>query len=104
MHAFDGKARYAVEAAQRHGYYFSVPPSVVRSTSTQLHSVVKLLPPERLLLESDALALAPQPRERNEPANILVACQFIAQLRGVSFKEMARLTTDNARRLFTNLK
>ncbi|MFQ5989344.1 MAG: TatD family hydrolase, partial [Candidatus Methylomirabilales bacterium] len=58
------------------------------------------LPLDRLLLESDSPVLGPDPTARNEPKNVMVACQAIASAKGVSVEEVARLTSDNARRLF----
>ncbi|MFQ5959939.1 MAG: TatD family hydrolase, partial [Candidatus Methylomirabilales bacterium] len=42
----------------------------------------------------------PDPTARNEPKNVMVSCQAIASAKGVSVEEVARLTSDNARRLF----
>lgn len=60
------------------------------------------LPLDRLLLGSDAPALAPERGARNEPANITHACRVVAELRGISEEQVARQTTENARRLFPN--
>jgi TatD DNase family protein len=79
-------------------YYFSIPPSVVRSPQKQ--KLVRALPLDRLLLETDSPVLGPDPTQRNEPRNILEACRAIAGLKGVSMEEVARATTANARALF----
>jgi TatD DNase family protein len=97
LHAFDGKAAAALDGAEA-GYYFSIPPSVVRSPQKQ--KLVRQLPLDSLLLETDSPVLGPDPTTRNEPANILVACRAVADLKGVPPETVAQVTTDNARRLF----
>ncbi len=98
MHAFDGKASYAVRAAEQHGYLFSVPPSVVRSPQKQ--KLVRRLPLEALALESDSPVLGPERGIRNEPANLTHALRCIADLTGISEDQVREVTTSNARRLF----
>ncbi len=100
LHAFDGrvsKARPAVEA----GYFFSVPPSVVRSTQKQ--KLVERLPLSCLLLETDSPVLGADPLARNEPAEVVVSLRAIADIKGVPVPEVARVTTENACRLFGDL-
>ncbi|MBW8005652.1 MAG: TatD family deoxyribonuclease [candidate division NC10 bacterium] len=97
MHAFDGKASSALEGIDA-GYYFSIPPSVIRSQQKQ--KLLRHLPLDRLLLESDSPVLGPDPAARNEPKNILVSCQAIASAKGMSIEEVARVTTESATRLF----
>lgn len=97
MHAFDGKASTALEGV-RAGYFFSIPPSVVRSAQKQ--KLVRQVPLECLLLETDSPVLGPDPAVRNEPQNVRIACQAVAALKGLSPEEVARVTTENARGLF----
>ena len=97
LHAFDGKASAALEGIEA-GYYVSIPPSVVRSRQKQ--KLLEHLPLDRLILETDSPVLGPDPAARNEPRNVLVSCQAIAAAKGVSIEEVARVTTENARRLF----
>jgi TatD DNase family protein len=97
LHAFDGKASSAQEGVAA-GYFFSIPPSVVRSPQKQ--KLVRALPLDRLLLETDSPVLGPDPAGRNEPRNTAVACRAIAQLKDVPPEEVARVTTANARALF----
>jgi TatD DNase family protein len=97
MHAFDGKVSAAMAGIEA-GYYFSVPPSIVRSPQKQ--KLVRHLPLERLLLESDSPVLGPEREQRNEPCNVWLACEHIATIKGVSAEEVAHITTTNARTLF----
>jgi hypothetical protein len=79
LHAFDGSVKVAKKAMAA-GYFFSVPPSTCRSPGFQ--NLVKAVPLELLLLESDAPALSPVIGERNEPANITISCAEIARIKG----------------------
>jgi len=100
LHAFDGKASTALEGIEA-GFFFSIPPSVVRSPQKQ--KLVRRLPLDRLLIEADAPVLGPRPDERNEPANARLACEAIAALKGCSPAQVAEVTTANALRLFPRL-
>ncbi len=97
LHAFDARpatTRRGLEA----GFYFSIPPSIVRSP--QKRKLAALVPLDRLLLETDSPVLGPDRERRNEPANLLVVLDELAAIKGVSREEIARATTGNARRLF----
>ena len=61
------------------GTFFSVPPSIVRSRQKQ--KLVKQLPLDCLLLETDSPVLGPEPRERNLPENVLISLQEIARIK-----------------------
>jgi TatD DNase family protein len=97
LHAFDGKASKALPAVEA-GYFFSVPPSVVRSPQKQ--KLVRQLPLSCLLLETDSPVLGPEPTERNEPRNVLVSLRAIAEIHGVAEQAVAEAAAENARRLF----
>ena len=101
LHAFDGKASHAVRAADA-GYLFSVPPSVVRSQQKQ--KLVRRLPLDCLALESDSPVLGPDPHERNEPANLALARDFVAAAHGVSSQRVEEVTSATALRLFPKLR
>jgi len=97
MHAFDGAAKHAARGAEA-GFYFSVPPSLVRSPQKQ--KMVKRLPLSALLLETDSPVLAPEKGARNEPVNATLAASAVAELKGITVEEVAQATTENAHRVF----
>jgi len=97
LHAFDGKystAQPAIEA----GYYFSVPPSIVRSRQKQ--KLVKSLPLSCLLVETDSPVLGALPDQRNEPQYILFAINAIAEIKGVLPDEIADRALENTLKLY----
>lgn len=100
MHAFDGRASAATLGVEA-GYFFSIPPSIVRSQQKQ--KLVRHLPLDSILLETDSPVLAPEPRERNEPANLCISLGAVAELKGLSEEETAEAVVRNQRRLFGEL-
>ncbi len=97
MHAFDGKASAALAAVEA-GFFFSIPPSVVRSRQKQ--KLVKHLPLSCLLVETDSPVLGPDPRQRNEPANVIIAIKAIAELKGIAEEAVMEAVGENTRRLY----
>ncbi len=97
LHAFDGKASIAMPAIEA-GYFFSIPSSIIRSRQKQ--KLVKKMPLEKLLLETDSPVLSPEPGARNEPANITVALGYIAELKGVSEAELRQVIHENFIKLY----
>ena len=97
MHAFDGKAAAALPAVEA-GYFFSIPPSVVRSRQKQ--KLVQRLPISCLLIESDSPVLGPTPNDRNEPANIWQSIKAIAELKDVSEQKVVAAVCENTKRLY----
>jgi len=69
---------------------------------TPLQHIVREIPLEHLLLETDAPYLTPHPHrgKRNEPAHVVHVAQRIAELKGCTVEEVARTTTENAQKLF----
>ena len=97
LHAFDGRAARAGPAVEA-GYFFSVPPSIVRSPQKQ--KLVRRLPLSCLLLETDSPVLGPERDQRNEPANALVSLRAIAELKAVPEKDVAAAVRENTARLY----
>ena len=100
MHAFDGKASSALPAIEA-GYFFSIPPSIVRSRQKQ--KLVKRLPLACLLVETDSPVLAPNPDERNEPANVMPAVAAIADIKHMRKEEVIEALRENTQRLYGEL-
>lgn len=100
LHAFDGKSSAALPAVDA-GYFFSIPPSVVRSRQKQ--KLVKSLPLSCILVETDSPVLGPEPNVRNEPANVTVSIKTIAELKNVRKEAVAEAVTENTNRLYGNL-
>ena len=97
MHAFDGRAARA-QAGVEAGFFFSVPPSVVRSPQKQ--KLVRRLPLSCLLLETDSPVLGPLPEERNEPANVALSLTAIADLKAISEDEVRAAVIANTQSLY----
>jgi TatD DNase family protein len=97
LHAFDGKASAALPAVEA-GYFFSIPPSVVRSRQKQ--KLLAHLPLDLLLVESDSPVLGPEAAIRNEPANVIAALHTIAEIKGLEALELIAVVAANASRLY----
>jgi TatD DNase family protein len=97
LHAFDGRASTAMRGVEA-GFFFSIPPSVVRSRQKQ--KLVKQLPLECLLVETDSPVLGPDPKKRNEPANAQVAIAVIAEIKGLKKEKVAEIVYENTRQIY----
>lgn len=97
MHCFGGKLKLAKRIADN-GWYLSIPPSVVRSSHFQ--RIVEEVHLARLLTETDAPYLAPQPDQRNEPAFVTEAVKKIAEIKGMEVKETSEVIFMNYKQLF----
>lgn len=97
MHAFDGKSGDALAAAKK-GFFFSIPTSVVHSEQKQ--KLVRLLPLESMMLETDSPVLSPVRGERNEPANLMHSAVKVAEIKRIPVADVVEVTTANASRFF----
>lgn len=102
IHCFTGTQMLA-DAALEMGFCISVSGIATFKKSDALRAVLKTVPLDRLLVETDAPYLAPMPYrgERNEPSFVVNTAAMLAELKGVSADELAKATTDNFFRLFT---
>jgi len=104
IHCFTGTRRLA-EAAVELVLYISASGIATFKKSDELRSVLKDVPLDRLLVETDAPYLAPMPNrgKRNEPAFVTYTAAALAAVKGVSAKELEDATTANFLRLFTKV-
>jgi TatD DNase family protein len=79
---------------------------VTFKNSNELRNVVKYVPLERMLIETDSPYLSPDPLrgKSNEPANVKIVGENIAKIKEISFEEVAKLTTKNFKNFFLNEK
>lgn len=101
IHCFSGDDEMA-KACIDMGFYISVPGSITYKNAGPFHEIVKRLPLESLLVETDAPFLAPVPfrGKRNEPSFVRYTAEKIAEIKKVSFEKVAEATTENALRVF----
>jgi len=93
-----------LKQAVKTGFYFGIDGNVTYEEG--LLEVVREIPRERLLLETDSPFLTPVPYrgEENSPAYLAFIGKKIAEIWGVSFEEMERVTEENTGKLFSRLK
>ena len=101
IHCASGPAEF-IQGALALGLHVSFAGNVTFPNAKALQALVPLVPEDRLLIETDAPFLAPQPvrGQKNEPAFIAHTAAYVAQLRGVSVEQVAAVTTQNACALF----
>ena len=102
FHCFSGDVRFA-ERVIRAGFMISIPGVVTFKNARDLHEVVAETPLERMVIETDCPYLAPEPHrgKRNEPAMVAEVAARIAAIKRLSVEDVARVTSLNARRLFS---
>lgn len=105
LHCFTENWQMA-QAAIDLGMYISISGIVTFKTATELQDVVKMIPLENLLIETDSPWLAPVPYrgKPNQPGFVREVGEFVANLKGVTVDELAKVTTDNFYRLFDLIK
>jgi TatD DNase family protein len=102
LHCFSS-GRELAEAALALGFYISISGIVTFKNADDLRAIVRDLPLDRLLVETDSPYLAPVPYrgKRNEPAFVAATAAFVAALKGIEPERLAAQTTANFFRLFT---
>ncbi|WP_305041855.1 TatD family hydrolase [Geoalkalibacter sp.] len=101
IHCFSGDIAMARSCLEM-GFYISFPATLTYPRNEELRQVARAVPMERLLLETDCPYLAPQPLrgKRNEPAYVRMTAEKVAEIKGLSLEDVARITTLNAHTLF----
>lgn len=100
LHCFEGGESEVREARER-GYYIGLAGNVTYKNS-ETARVLRLMDEDRILVETDAPYLSPQPLrgKKNAPKNVVHTARFVAERLGIEEKELAALTAQNARDAF----
>jgi TatD DNase family protein len=101
MHCFSGDVAMAKKMIDM-GFSISIAGPVTFAKAEGLREVVRQIPIEHLLVETDSPYLAPQPMrgKRNEPAYVRHTAEMVAKVKGLTFDDVARITSFNAMQLF----
>ncbi|MBY0095491.1 TatD family hydrolase [Mesobacillus maritimus] len=101
MHCFSGSVETAKECLEMN-FYISLGGPVTFKNAKKPKEVAEAIPLDRLLIETDCPYLAPHPYrgKRNEPAFVKLVAEQIAELKGITYEEVAKATTENAKKLF----
>jgi TatD DNase family protein len=102
MHCFSGDWHLASKVLDM-GFVISLPGVVTFNKAAAMQEVARKIPPDKLLIETDAPFLTPEPLrgKKNFPEYILYTAQKIADLRGIPLADLAGYTTANAGNIFT---
>lgn len=101
MHCFSGTVE-DVQPCLDMNFYISMGGPVTFKNGHEAKRVAKMVPSDRLLIETDAPYLAPHPNrgKRNEPAYVRLVAEEIAQLRDLDYEKLCNITTENALKVF----
>lgn len=101
MHCFSGDLESAYKFVEM-GFYISFAGPITYSNNKKSPPIIKALPIEKMLIETDCPYLTPEPNrgKRNEPLYVKDTAQMIAKIKNISIDEVARITTENAKKAF----
>ncbi|NGX52421.1 MAG: putative metal-dependent hydrolase YcfH [Candidatus Anoxychlamydiales bacterium] len=101
LHCFTGTEKEAKKVLDR-GWLISFSGIITFKNSSDLRDVLKNIPIESILIETDAPFLSPQSKrgQKNEPANVVETAEVIANIKNKSLEEIAKITFDNANKFF----
>lgn len=101
MHCFSGSPETAQECVKMN-FYISLGGPVTFKNAKKPKEVAEVIPLEKLLIETDCPYLAPHPfrGKRNEPSYVKLVAEQIAEIKNVPVEEVARITTENAKKIF----
>lgn len=101
MHCFSGSPEFALECIKE-GFYIALGGVVTFKNAKKVHEVAKVVPLDKLVVETDSPFLTPVPfrGKTNSPAKVRLVAEKIAELRNISLEEVEQATTQNAYKLF----
>lgn len=96
--------RELVKEALKLGFYISFAGPVTFKNTKNAEEIVKMVPLDKLLIETDSPYLAPEPKRgtRNDSRNVKLIAQKIAEFKQIPIEEVAKATYENAQKLFQN--
>ncbi len=105
MHCFSEGPKEAEESIKL-GMHVSFAGNITYPKAQNLRDAAKVVPPEKLLIETDCPFLAPQKKrgKRNDPSLIIETAKTVADVRGVTLEDLARLTCRNFEKLFLGIQ
>lgn len=101
VHCYSSSLKLA-QAALQMGFYISASGIITFNSAEEIRQNFAEIPMNRLLVETDAPYLAPVPKrgQVNEPANVVLTAHKLAEIKNTGFEEIAKITTENFKRLF----
>ncbi len=104
VHCYPGSYESAAEVMDN--YYFGVGGVLTFKNSKKLKETVKKLPIDRIVIETDCPYLTPEPYrgKRNEPVYVEYIAQRIAEVKGISYEEVVRITNENTKKAYGMVK
>ncbi|MDA9951257.1 TatD family hydrolase [Oligoflexaceae bacterium] len=98
FHCYGGKSKWAIQWATEEGWWFSIPANARKNES--FTKLLRNLPIQKILTETDAPFLAPERGERNEPRNVVGTIDYLAELRDWTVEQAKKQVYDNFIDLF----
>jgi len=104
VHCFSGDKNFMDECLSL-GFYISFTCNITYKKAQDLRDLIKLIPLDRLMLETDAPYLSPEGArgKRNAPVNVKIVAEEVSRIRGLGLEEVGRVTSENAMKFF-NIK
>lgn len=101
IHCYSGNLQMALEYIKL-GFYIGIGGVITFKNAKKLAEVVEQIPLEKILIETDCPYLSPEPNrgKRNDSSNLKYVVEKISQLKNISHDEVAKITEDNAKKLF----
>ncbi len=105
IHCFSSSLQFAKVVLDA-GFYISFSGMVTYKKNSYFNDIIKYIPQDRLLIETDSPYLSPEPRrgKRNEPSNIIYTLKHISKIKKISEPDLSNLTTNNFFKLFSKIK
>ena len=94
--------RELVKEAIKLGFYISLAGPITFKNSKNANEIIGMIPDNRILIETDSPYLSPEPLRgrRNDPRNVKYIAQKIAEVKGKTLEEIAKITYDNAMTIY----